>query len=135
MSLQLKNYFTGVSLEQRESSKLSCGLADVDHFMEGGLSFGQVSEWGIPWGSGGRGLILHFLAEATKQNKHCLWVHDRKDLAINPPSWQSMGVDLSYVRVAVSSQEKRKRLFGQSSRKSIYARAIEDLTELLNLEA
>ena len=114
------------------SQKLASGLLDIDYFIDGGLAFNQLTEWGIPWGSGGRSLILFFLAEATKRGYYSLWVYDRKDLLVYPPSWQAIGVDLKYLRVAVTSQvEKTKNAFTKTKKRGIYTKAIEDLKPAL----
>ena len=76
----------------------------LDYFLGtagGCLSYGQLIEWGIPWGCHGRMVIIRsILAEATRRHQWCLWVHDQEQLDIYPPAWQASGVDLRYLRVA-----------------------------------
>lgn len=131
MQLKLKEKFPNFFQHQSQTipqEKLNTGLFDIDYFLEEGLSFGQLTEWGIPWGSGGRSLIVHFLAEASRRKQYGLWVHDQEGLELYPPAWQHLGVDLKYFRSSVTSQEKRqKSAFGFTRKKTVYARAIDDL--------
>lgn len=73
-------------------------------FLDGGLGWGELSEWGVPMGCGGREVIAQLLAHAT-QNKHwCLWVNSKSQVEVYPPAWESRGVDMSRVRFAETNQ-------------------------------
>lgn len=81
----------------RHLAKVQEGL---QRFLGSGLAYGQLTEFGIPWGSDGRRLLQHIVAAATQDHQWCLWVHDQQEMSLYPPSWEASGVDLSYLRVA-----------------------------------
>ena len=90
-------------------SKLPSGCQELDLFLEGGLAPGSVNEWGVPFGLGGRGVILDYLASATQGTRGrdgdrapvwCLWVYSRPSMTVYPPAWCAQGVVLPRVRFA-----------------------------------
>ncbi|MCX6128950.1 MAG: hypothetical protein NTX25_07785 [Proteobacteria bacterium] len=80
-------------------------MALLDEFLGGGLAWGELSEWGLPWGAGLRDLILPFLASAqheTQQATWILWIYGQKDVQINPLAWHSRGINLEKLRFSTS---------------------------------
>lgn len=86
----------------RVKERLPCGIERLDEFFEGGLPLGAMTEWGAPFGRGGRELLLHWLAHATR-SEWVLWVHARAYLAVYPPAWLARGVPLERIRFAVTA--------------------------------
>ncbi len=88
---------------------LKSGIKDLDQVIGGGLTFGAVTEWGLPSGQGGRELIIPFLVGATRGENlpsplHCLWVSSvRSPLSVYPPAWSARGVELRNIRFAKTS--------------------------------
>lgn len=81
---------------------LSSGAPALDRFLDGGLPFGSLSEWGLPLGFGTRRVILQFLAAATHAApEHAplpvLWVSSCTALHVFPPTWAAYGVDLQHI--------------------------------------
>jgi len=71
---------------------LSCGLAEVDAVLGGGLPLGAITEMTGDHSSGRTTLALAALAEVTRQGESCAYV-DVSD-ALNPISASALGVDL-----------------------------------------
>jgi recombination protein RecA len=71
---------------------LSCGLAEVDAVLGGGLPLGAITELTGDHSSGRTTLALAALAEVTRQGESCAYV-DVSD-ALNPISASALGVDL-----------------------------------------
>lgn len=65
---------------------LGSGLTSFDSWLNGGLAWGRISEWGMPRGSDTRKLICSFL---KNENKNFLWIYSSKFEEIYPPSWNS----------------------------------------------
>lgn len=90
------------------TARLSATIAQLNHFFQGGLRWGELSEWGMPWENGCREVLLTFLQSAHRDQSHrpywCLWVHDQKAINIYPPAWQARGIDLRYIRFASTSR-------------------------------
>lgn len=86
--------------------RLAAALPSVCAFFEGGLRWGELSEWGMPWGGGCRDVLLLFLETAHQNGQGepywCLWVHEQEDTHIYPPAWQARGVQLSHIRFATT---------------------------------
>jgi len=89
-------------------TRLQATLPELSHFFQGGLRWGELSEWGIPWGGGCREVLLLFLQAAHRQPSAkpywCLWIHDQSDMSIYPPAWQARGINLKHIRFAVTKQ-------------------------------
>ncbi len=86
---------------------LASRLPLLDSFLGGGLGWGDISEWGLPWGTGLRDLILPFLASAQQQEQPpawVLWVYGQKDVSVNPLAWHARGVPLEQLRFASSTK-------------------------------
>jgi recombination protein RecA len=71
---------------------LSCGLAEVDAVLGGGLPLGAITELTGAHSSGRTTLALAALAGMTRQGESCAYV-DVSD-ALNPLSASALGVDL-----------------------------------------
>jgi hypothetical protein len=71
---------------------LSCGLAEVDALLGGGLPLGAITELTGPHSSGQTTLTLSALAGITRLGESCAYV-DVSD-ALNPLSASALGVDL-----------------------------------------
>ena len=100
--------------------RLSSGIAALDEFLGGGLSWGSVCEWGIPFGSGGREVLVSFLATISSTSTltsnqgrvdqtaaplpWTLWVQGRSGLTVYPPAWHARGVDLERIRFTTSAK-------------------------------
>lgn len=84
------------------SPRLSSSHPELDRYLGGGIPFGDLSEWGMPMGSGGRALIRGFVKEASLQQMSILWVSSH-ELLPYPPAWQAEGVDLGQVFFARSA--------------------------------
>jgi hypothetical protein len=78
------------------------GLEDLDAKLGGGLAWGTISEWGIPFGCGGREIMVSCLAKLTAGTDPawCLWVYARKHCQVYPPAWHGRGVNLRWLRFA-----------------------------------
>ena len=76
----------------------------LNHFLEGGLRFGELSEWGIPWGKGGYEIMVGFVAAATQRKLWTLWISGSRSYALYPPAWASRGVALDYLRVITCAE-------------------------------
>ena len=87
----------------------------LNALLQGGMRFGELIEWGMPRGRGGREIIALFLAQATRaasqpqdpdatDSSWCLWVTSDPDFVVYPPAWVARGVDLSHMRFACSKR-------------------------------
>lgn len=99
---------SGSSFNKPQEVKLCFGINALDNFFSGGLAFGTLLEMGIPFGNGGRRLLVHFIAAASSgvsdgQKHWCLWISARQQPAVYPPAWQALGVDLQRLRFAWSA--------------------------------
>ncbi len=99
----LENVMRGCQLSPGIVSTLASGVTSLDALLKGGLRYGEVTEWGIPWGRGGRALLVRFLA-ALPPDQWGLWVHSRPDVMVNPPAFAAYGVSLERVRFCQTSQ-------------------------------
>ncbi len=90
------------SFHSREK-RVASGIEALDKLLEGGLSEGSVSEWGMPFGQQGRELIIPWLATMTEEN-WALWILSRPGLSIYPPAWAARGVSLQHMRFAHSNK-------------------------------
>jgi hypothetical protein len=71
---------------------LSCGLAEVDAVLGGGLPLGAITEISGTYSSGRTTMALSTLAEVTRQGESCAYV-DLSD-TLNPLSASALGLDL-----------------------------------------
>ncbi|SMF72672.1 hypothetical protein SAMN06296036_12725 [Pseudobacteriovorax antillogorgiicola] len=84
---------------------LPSSISQVNQALEGGLRWGELSEWGSPWGSGGRELIIRFLSplhQASQEPYWCLWIQGQEGVNVYPPAWEAKGVNLKYIRFTKS---------------------------------
>ena len=90
-------------LDQRET--LPSGIELLDRFLEGGLPVGALTEWGMPFGFGGREILIPWIRHMTRaaQPQWALWVHRNPQLEIYPPAWAARGVALEKIRFARTS--------------------------------
>ena len=85
---------------------LSSSHEQLTAFLKGGLPFGALTEWGLPWGHELREMILSFIS-TKKKRPHplwTLWIHTRPNIFIYPPAWKARGIDLAFIRFAFSQQ-------------------------------
>ncbi len=84
-----------------QARKLISGVETVDDFLDGGIPFGSVAEFGMPLGREGRFLILKFLVNATRGLRTdplwTLWVSSHDEFSVFPPAWFAKGVSPSRV--------------------------------------
>jgi len=103
------NFQSGLVRSQPE--KLASCVETIDAFLEGGIPFGSITEFGMPLGREGRALILKFLANATqgKQTKPLwtLWASSHEDFQVFPPAWFAKGVSAS--RIVFTHSQKPLR--------------------------
>jgi hypothetical protein len=96
------------SVNNPQEVKLCFGISALDEFFSGGLAFGTLLEMGIPFGNGGRRLLVQLMAAASSgvsdgQKHWCLWISARQQPAVYPPAWQALGVNLQRLRFAWSA--------------------------------
>ena len=104
------NRFEELKPVPRFNTKLRSGFDPLDSLLEGGLQEGELSEWGMPWGRGLRGLILPFLSYAQKSCGYwILWVSGHERVTINPWAWHARSIDLDKIRF-VGSQDPMHEL-------------------------
>ena len=104
----------GLSLVQpdaMQSRRLAGPWPQLNHFLEGGLPFKSLCEWGVPRGRGGREVILSFLR--SPDAGPALWVHSDAGQRVYAPAWEARGIDLQRIRFATSSKpvEELKPVF------------------------
>jgi hypothetical protein len=85
----------------------SFSASQVSDQLSGGIPLGSLLEMGMPFGNGGRRLLVQFIAAVTSgisgaQRHWCLWISARTQPEVYPPAWQAMGVDLNLLRFASS---------------------------------
>ena len=89
---------------------LSCGVAEVDAMLGGGLPLGAITEMTGSHSSGRTTLVLAMLAKVTRQGENCAYI-DVSD-TLNPISAAALGVDLRrllWVRIGESAAGKAGR--------------------------
>lgn len=95
---ELSRRFPGASvpLSAAPPRRLRSCIEEVDTFLDGGLPFNGVTEFGMPLGKEGRLLLLRFLVNATRgldmDPIWTLWVSSHSDFRIFPPAWFARGV-------------------------------------------
>lgn len=81
--------------------KLGSCIREVDDFLDGGLPFNGITEFGMPLGKEGRLLLLKFLVNATRglevEPTWTLWVSSHDDFSVFPPAWFARGVSPSRI--------------------------------------
>lgn len=97
--------------------KLASCIPEVDNFLEGGLPFDGMTEFGMPLGREGRLLLLKFLANATcgiRMNPvWTLWAYSHEELSVFPPAWFSKGVSPSrivFARCSAPAQDLKRAM-------------------------
>ncbi len=113
------------------SPPLSSGQTVLDDFLEGGLRWGELSEWGLPWAQTQRELIFRFLVSAQHSPSWILWVYGRQDISINPLAWQAHGLNLSRLRFVQAQRpvQELKPLFLSSLFRIIVLDGVQQLAE------
>lgn len=103
------NLVTGESCSQPE--KLASCVKRVDDFLEGGLPFGSITEFGMPLGKEGRALALKFVANATRGIRAkpvwTLWISSHTTFRVFPPAWFARGVSPARILFAQSDRPLR----------------------------
>jgi len=92
-------------MRRSRTSRIATGWDTLDRATGGGLRPGELSEWGLPAGRGGRELILRLLAHAQQRSELglLLWVLPDNELAVYPPAWEARGLDLARIYFATTS--------------------------------
>lgn len=105
-------------LPNREKNrKLKSCVRELDDFLEGGLPFNGITEFGMPLGKEGRFVLLKFLVNATcgLQSKPfwVLWISSHRDFSVFPPAWFAKGVSPSRIifsNAAAPAQELKRAI-------------------------
>lgn len=103
---------------RRPQERLSSCVDRVDDFLEGGLPFGSITEFGVPMGKEGRLLPLKFVVNATRGVRTApmwtLWISSHETLRVFPPAWFARGVAPDRILFARSESPLRdlKRAIG-----------------------
>jgi hypothetical protein len=74
--------------------RLSSRVKELKLALRDGLSLHAIHEWGLPSGQRGREVVLSFL---THPSLRILWVYSDSEVAVYPPAWQALGVDLNNI--------------------------------------
>lgn len=97
--------------------KLASCIREIDDFLEGGLPFNGITEFGMPLGKEGRVLLLKFLINATRgieiRPVWVLWVSSHNDFSVFPPAWFVKGVSPSrmvFTRSAAPAEDLKRAL-------------------------
>jgi hypothetical protein len=100
---KISKKFPGVTLPgsppDSRPLKLASSIREIDDFLDGGLPFNGITEFGMPLGKEGRVLLLKFLVNATRgigmKPLWVLWVSSHSDFSVFPPAWFVKGVSPS----------------------------------------
>ncbi|MBU2643917.1 hypothetical protein KKI24_04360 [bacterium] len=97
---------SGLQLE-----RLASCVDRVDEFLEGGLPFGSITEFGMPLGKEGRILALKFVVNATRGIRTkplwTLWISSHETFRVFPPAWFARGVSPAWIVFAQSDRPLR----------------------------
>ena len=77
---------------------LHSSIPALNKFLESRIHYGQLCEWGAPWGQGVREVITSFLPSIPSVWK--LWVHSDEKTIINAPAWEARGINMQRMRFA-----------------------------------
>lgn len=97
---QISDIWIADGSEVREKTYLASSIGELNQFLEGGLRVGEITEWGMPLGQGGREVLLSYLARHTARDRSSqwsLWICGYPELKVYPPAWQARGVSLERV--------------------------------------
>jgi len=115
--LALKEQFgiqPGSKLIQSRSriDKMPTGIEVIDQHLEGGLSIGTMSEWGVPPGRNGRRVIMtilgHNIGRDPSDTRLILWAYAEKNARVYPPAWQANGINLKTIYFTRSENPVRE---------------------------
>ena len=112
---ELSRRFPAVNFELGKNRfqplKLASCINEIDNFLDGGLPFNGITEFGMPLGREGRILLLKFLASATRGSRMdaiwSLWVSSHRDFLVFPPAWFAKGVEPSRIFFSYSAAPVR----------------------------
>jgi len=94
-----------------QQDKLASCVKRVDDFLEGGLPFGGMTEFGMPLGKEGRVLALKYVANATQGIRTkplwTLWISSHETFRVFPPAWFARGVSPARILFAQSDRPLR----------------------------
>jgi len=94
-----------------QPERLASCVDRVDNFLEGGLPFGGITEFGVPLGKEGRLLVLKFVVNATRGIRTkplwTLWISSHDTFRVFPPAWFARGVDPDRILFAQSERPLR----------------------------
>lgn len=88
----LSEHFVSAQSLQDKQQRLASGISALDQFLEGGLPWGTLIEWGMPIGFEGRNVLLAFLVGAMQEEGLVLWVNGHASLSVFPPPWFARGL-------------------------------------------
>ncbi len=96
-------------MKRSRSTRIVTGHPKLDRISGGGLRCGELSEWGLPLGRGGRELVLNILARAQQRHELglLLWIMPEGELSVYPPAWEARGLDLSRTYFAITDEVLR----------------------------
>ncbi len=84
-----------------QPQKLTSCVQEIDDFLDGGIPFDGITEFGMPLGKEGRVLLLKFLVNATQgltmEPIWTLWVSSHLDFSVFPPAWFAKGISPSRI--------------------------------------
>ncbi len=100
LEAEISKRFPGVMVPGKSPGssplKLASCIREIDDFLEGGLPFNGITEFGMPLGKEGRVLLLKFLVNATRgiqvKPLWALWVSSHNEFSVFPPAWFAKGV-------------------------------------------
>lgn len=93
-------------MKRQRAQRVASGNPMLDRISGGGLCRGELSEWGVPHGRGGRELVIKMLAYAQMQGTLglLLWIRPHDDMDVYPPAWEARGIDLARTYFACSGK-------------------------------
>jgi hypothetical protein len=104
---------------QEQVLRITFGIKELDEFLQGGLPFPSVIEWGMPMGLGGRNVLFSFLKNMQHpqlsnmqalpfagggQAQKILWAYTHIKLSIYPPAWSARGLSLMQIKFAKTAK-------------------------------
>ena len=108
LPISINKLSTASKLPQPNSffeSEVRTSYRDLNIFLKSSIQYGQLNEFGIPWGNGGREIIIDLISVQQKQiPPWCLWVHGNYPYSIYPPAWAARGIRLEFLKIAHTDQ-------------------------------
>ncbi len=118
---KISKRFPGLTVPTRfndsQPLKLASCIEEIDDFLEGGLPFDGITEFGMPLGKEGRILLLKFLVNATRGIRMkpiwVLWVSSHSEFSVFPPAWFVKGISPSrmvFTRSAAPAEDLKRAI-------------------------